>query len=106
MKVKISRATVERLIGLLETFDANTEQFLDELPTPEKYAVLAMAWVIQSNKDLETAYDDATHLVSAQELTKYLLAFRGLNEHLRDALGLGWEYFEFPVSNDDESEEA
>lgn len=104
MKIKTSSATVEKLIVLLETFDAETEAFLDGLPTPEKYTILAMAWVIQSGKDFETAYEDAMHHVSAQELTKHLLAFRGLNEHLRDSIGLGWEYFEFPVSDDNEDE--
>jgi hypothetical protein len=38
MKVKTTRETVEKLVELLDEFDASTEQFLNDLPTPEKYS--------------------------------------------------------------------
>lgn len=57
MKVKTTQETVQTLIHLLETYDASTEQFLDDLPTPEKYNILAMAWVIgRGYDDFEIAY--------------------------------------------------
>jgi len=108
MKVKTPRETVTKFIGLLETFDASTEQFVDGLPTPEKYAILAMAMMVQGYDDFEEAYDDATHKVSAQELTKHLLKYPFLDCHLQDALRLGWETFEFGwrVDEDEDEEEA
>jgi len=72
MKVKTSKATVEKLAQLLESYDASTEQFLDDLPTPEKYAVLAMALVVKGQyDDFEMAYDESMHTVPAQELTRH-----------------------------------
>lgn len=108
MKVKTSKETVEKLIVLLETFDASTEQFLNDLPTPEKYAILAMAMMLQSYDDFNEAYDDATHIVSAQDLTIYLLNYPLLDCHLQDALRLKWSYFEviWTEDKDDEENEA
>ncbi|SRR5258707_2803775 len=108
MKVRTSRKSVTKLIGLLETFDTSAEQFLDDLPTPEKYAILAMAMMVQGYDDFEEAYDDATHKASVQELTKHLLKYPFLDCHLQDALRLGWKTFEFgwPVDEDEDEEEA
>lgn len=105
MKVKTSKETVEKLIVLLETFDTSTEQFLNELPTPEKYAVLAMAMMLQGYNDFEEAYDDATHKVSAQDLTKHFLSYPFLYCHLQDALRLKWSYFEVIWTENEADEE-
>jgi hypothetical protein len=105
MKVKTSKKTVEELIVLLETFDASTEQFLNDLPTSEKYAVLAMAMMLQSYDDFEEAYDYATRKVSAQDLTKHLLGYPFLYCHLQDALYLKWQYFEAILTEDADDEE-
>ena len=106
MKVKTSKDTVERLISLLERFDASTEQFLNELPTPEKYTILAMALTVRGDyEDFELAYDESMHRVLAQDLTKHLLNFRFLECHLQDALRLKWSYFECLWSNEDEDED-
>jgi hypothetical protein len=102
VKVKTSPSTVQELADLLERFDASTEQFLDDLPTPEKYAVLTMALVVGSGyEDYEEAHDEATRRVSAQDLTRYLLNFPFLYCHLSDAVRLGWDYVEFPPVQDD-----
>jgi hypothetical protein len=70
MKVKTKRATVEKLIELLHGFDASTEIFLDELPTPQKYQILAMALKVQGHyDDFEEAYEESMRKVSAQDLT-------------------------------------
>ena len=105
MKVKTSKETVEKLIVLLETFDTSTEQFLNDLPTPEKYAILAMAMMLQGYDDFEEAYDDATHKVSAQDLTKHLLDYKCLHCYLQDALRLKWSYFEVIWTEDEDDEE-
>ena len=106
MKVKTSQETVTKLIDLLEQFDASTEQFFDDLPTPEKYAILAMAMMVQSGyDDYEEAYDEATHKVSAQQITKHLLNFPFLNCHLQDALRLKWSYFDVIWTDDEDDEE-
>jgi hypothetical protein len=104
MKVKTSQDTVQKLIALLEQFDASTEQFLNDLPTPEKYAILAMVLIVRGDyEDFEIAYDESMHKVSAKDLTKYLLNFRFLDCHLQDALRLKWPYFEV-VWTDEEVE--
>jgi hypothetical protein len=106
MKVKTSQDTVEKLIELLEKFDASTEKFLDDLPTPEKYAILAMAFVVHSGyDDYEIAYDDAMHKVSAQNLTRHLLEYAFLECHLKDALRLKWSYFEVLHTDECDDEE-
>ncbi len=95
MKVKTSIEIVQKLAELLERFDTSTEQFLDELPTPEKYAVLAMALIVRGDyDDFEIACDESMHKVSAQDLTKHLMGFPFLKCHLQDALRLKWSYFE------------
>jgi len=63
MKIKTSKTTLRKLIPLLVTPDASTKQFLDELPTPEKYAILAIAMIFQGYQDYEEAYDEATRKV-------------------------------------------
>jgi hypothetical protein len=106
MKVKANRSSVEKLIALLEAFDASTEKFLDELPTPEKYAILGMVLVVRGEyEDYEIAYDESMHKVSAQDLTKHLLSFPFLSCHLQDALRLKWSYFEVLWTNDDYEED-
>jgi len=106
MKVKTSQETVEKLIVLLEEFDTSTDDFLNNLPTPEKYAILAMAWKVQGNyEDFEDAHYEAMQKVSAKDLTQYLLDFRFLECHLKDALKLKWLYFEVLHTNDDESDD-
>jgi hypothetical protein len=106
MKVKTSQDTVEKLIELREQFDASTEQFLDNLPTPEKYAILAMTLVVHGGyDDYEIAHDDAMHKVSAQDLTKHLLKYPFLECHLKDALKLKWSYFEVLHTDDCEDDE-
>jgi hypothetical protein len=105
MKVKTSKDTVQELIALLERFDASTEQFLDELPTPEKYAILAMALIVRGDyDDFEIACAESMHKVPAQNLTKHLMDFQFLNCHLQDALRLKWSYFEV-VWMDNQQEE-
>jgi hypothetical protein len=106
MKVKTSQETVCMLIELLETFDASTEQFLDELPTPEKYAILAMALIVRGDyDDFEIAHDESIHTVSAPALTKHLVDFPFLSCHLQDAIRLRWSYFEVLWSDDDTDDE-
>jgi hypothetical protein len=106
MKVKTSQETVKKLIDFLERFEASTEQFLNDLPTAEKYAILAMAMMVRSGyDDYEEAYDDATHKVCVQELTKHLLNFQFLNCHLQDALRLKLSYFEVVWTEDEDDEE-
>ncbi len=101
MKVKTSRANVAKLGELLRTYDASTEQFLNELPTPEKYAILAMAWTVEGRyEDFEEAHDMATQKVSAMELTNHLMNFPHLWCHLQDAVALKWDYFEYPETNE------
>lgn len=108
MKVKTSQETVQKLIALVERFDASTEQFLDELPTPEKYAILAMALVVRGDYDnFEIACDESMHKVSAQDLSRHLLAFPFLNCHLQDAIRFKWSYFEVIwVDGEDEDDET
>jgi hypothetical protein len=108
MKVKTSQETVQELIELLERFDASTEQFLDELPTPEKYAVLAIALIVRGDYgDFEIAYDESMHTVSAQALTKHIMDFPSLSCHLQDALRHKWSDFEAVWTDDgDEEDEA
>ena len=87
MKIKTSQDTVQTLIDLLERFDACTEQFLDELPTPEKYAILGMALIVRGDDDdFEIACAESMHRVSAQGLTNHLMDFQFLDCHLQDAL--------------------
>ena len=106
VKVKTSKETVEKLIELLERFDASTEQFLDKLPTPEKYAILAMALIVRGDyDDFEIACDESMHKVSAQDLTKHLMDFQFLNCHLQDALRLKWSYFEVVWTDEEEEED-
>jgi hypothetical protein len=106
MKVKISQDTVEKLISLLETFDASTQDFLDNLPTPEKYAILSVALVVRGDyEDYEIAYDESMRRVSAQELTRHMLAFQFLDCHLKDALQLKLSHFEQVWSNENDDED-
>ena len=106
MKIKAHRSSVEKLITLLEEFDASIEAFLDELPTSEKYAILGMALVVHGDyEDYEIAIDESMHKVSAQELTKHLIKFPFLSCHLQDALRLKWSYFEVVWTNDEDEDE-
>lgn len=106
MKVKTSQDTVRQLIELLERFDASTEEFLDQLPTPEKYAILAMALIVRGDyEDFEIAFDESMQKVSAQGLTKHLMAFPFLHCHLEDALRIRWSYFEVAWTDEEEEEE-
>lgn len=106
MKVKTSKGTVEKLVALLERFDASTEQFLDDLPTPEKYAILAMALVVRGDyEDFEIASDESMHKLSARDLTKHLMGFPFLNCHLQDALRLKWSYFEVVWTDAEDGED-
>jgi len=82
---------------MLETYDVDTERFLDELPTREKYAILTLAMMIhEGHDDYEFAYDEATHKVSAQELTKYMMNYnhRFMWCHLQEVLSYGLSHFE------------
>ena len=107
MKVKTSRSTVEKLIQLLERFDASTEDFLDDLPTPEKYTILAVALIVRGDyEDFEIAFEESMCRFSAQSLTKHLLNFKHLDCHLKDALQLKWSCFEQVWSEDDQTGEA
>jgi len=108
MKVKTSQETVRNLIELLERFDASTEQFLNDLPTPEKYAILAMALIVRGDyDDFEIASEESMEKVPALDLTKHLMAFRFLNCHLQDALRLKWSYFEVVWADaEDEDDET
>jgi hypothetical protein len=106
MKVKTSQDTVKTLIELRERLAASENDFLNDLPTPEKYAILAMAWKVRGDyEDYEDAYYEATHKVSAKDLTTYLLNFRFLECHLQDALKLKWPWFECLQAEDDEDDE-
>ena len=106
MKVKNHRSSVKKLITFLEEFDASTEAFLDELPTPEKYAILGMALVVRGDyEDYEIAIDESMHEVSAQDLTKHLIKFPFLSCHLQDALQLKWSHFEVLWTNDEDEDE-
>lgn len=105
MKVKTYRSSVEKLIALLERFDASTESFLDELPTPEKYAILGMALVVRGDyEDYEIACEESIQKVSAQALTKHLVNFPFLSCHLQDALRLKWSYFEVMWTADEDED--
>ena len=105
MKVKTAKDTVEKLIVLLEQFDASTEEFLNNLPTPEKYSILAMALKVRGDyEDFEDAHYESMQRVSAKDLTRYLLNFKHLDCHLKDAVGLQWSYFEALQANDDDDE--
>jgi hypothetical protein len=107
MKVKTSQETVRELIELLERFDAKTEQFLDALPTPEKYTILAMALTVHGDyDDFEIAYDESMDKVPALDLTKHLMAFPSLNCHLQDAIRLKWSYFEAVWVDDEGGDET
>jgi hypothetical protein len=106
MKVKASRETVEKLIALQGRFDTSTEQYLEDLPTPEKYAILAMALIVRGDyTDFEIAHDESMQKVPAQALTKHLLNFPCLHFHLQDALRLGWTYFEVEWADEDDEDE-
>jgi len=108
MKVKTSQETVKKLIELLERPDASKEQFLDNLPTPEKYAILSMALIVRGDyEDLEIAYEESMLTVSARNLTKHLVNFPSLDCHLQDALRLKWPHFEvlWTDGNDKENED-
>lgn len=94
---------------LLDTFDASAEQFLNDLPTPEKYSILGMALVVWGEyEDFEEAVYQSERKVSAQDLTKHLLELhksKFLSYRLQDALRLGWEHVEcFQIDEDPESE--
>jgi hypothetical protein len=90
----------------LETFDTSTQDFLDNLPTPEKYAILSMTLVLRGDyEDYEIAYDESMNRISAQELTRHMLAFQCLDCHLKDALQFKWSYFEQVWSNENEDED-
>jgi hypothetical protein len=106
LKVKTSIETVEKLIALLKGYDAFTEQFLNDLPTPEKYTILSMALIVQGHyEDFEVAYEESMHKVSAQDLTKYLRDYPWLWCHLQDALMLKWSHFEVLWTDDDEEDD-
>jgi hypothetical protein len=105
MKVKTSIANVQQLIVLLQKDSGFTQTFLNGLPTPEKYAILAMAWTVICNyEDFEEAHYEAQHKVSAKDLTSFLIEFQHLECHLQDALKLKWEWFEV-LHTDREDEE-
>lgn len=105
MKVKVRMETVQKLAAMLQSFDAETESFLDSIPTPDKYAILAMALAIgEGYDDYEEAHYDAMRRVSAQNLTNYLKDYKFLYCHLQDALKLGPNHFEV-IWSDHESEE-
>jgi hypothetical protein len=94
VKMKVPTETVQKLATMLETYDAETQSFLDEMPTPDKYEILAMAMTVQGYDDYEEAHCDATHRVSAQHLTKHLMDYKFLWCYLQDAIRLGREHFE------------
>jgi len=105
MKIKTTQETVKELIRLLEQYDSDTEKFLDNLPTPEKYAILAMYKVVTcGHDDYELVHDDTMHSVSAQDLTNHLMRIPFLNYALEDALRLKWEYFECVWADEDPEE--
>jgi hypothetical protein len=95
VKMKVPMETVQKLATMLESYDVETEAFLDSLPTPEKYAILAMGMTVgEGYDDYEAAHCDATYRASAQNLTKYLMDYKFLWCHLQDAMRLGPEHFE------------
>jgi len=107
MRITTNTDTIEKVKMLLQTYDANTESFLNDLPTREKYAILALAMMInQGYEDYEEAYDEATRKVSAQKLTKCLMEFPWLWCHLQDVVQIvnrrGWEGFEVMCINEDD----
>lgn len=105
MTIPTTKETVEQAQSLLATYDAGTERFLDDLPTREKYAILALSWMIsQGYEDFQEAYDDATRKVSAQELTKFLMTDKFLQWHLQDVLRHDLSRFEVPEVSDEEDE--
>jgi hypothetical protein len=94
---------------MLETYNADTEQFLNDLPTREKYAMLALAIMInQGYDDYEEGYDEATRKVSAQGLTEYLMKFPWLWCHLQNVVQIverrGWDAFDVVWVSHDEGE--
>ena len=110
VKIKISPETVKKVAELSKTFDASMEDFLNALPTPEKYEIVALAWSVRTGKDFEDRHCEATHSILAQQLTSYLLnystdGYPSLYEHLTDAVSLGWVHFEIPIVDEDEEEE-
>jgi hypothetical protein len=113
MRITTTTETIQKVKTLLHTYDADTEQVLNDMPTREKYAILALAKMIHQGcyEDYEEAYDEATRKVSAQGLTKYLMEYEWLWCHLQDVVQVvdrhGWEPFEVMYTNDeDEDEEA
>ncbi len=98
--------TVQKVATMLENFDADTQSFLDALPTPDKYEILALAITINNGyDDYEEAHCEALHKVSAQDLTKYLMDYKFLYCHLQDALRFGAKHFEVAWCNDEEEDE-
>jgi hypothetical protein len=102
--------TIQKVKTLLETYDADTERFLDELPTREKYAILALAMMIcEEHDDFEAAYYEASSRISAQGLTKYLMEFPWLWCHLQDVVQIierrGWDGFEMLCMKDSGDED-
>jgi hypothetical protein len=105
MKIKVPMETVQKLATMLETYDAETQSFLDSLATPDKYEILALAMTIQNGyDDYEEAHCQALHKVSAQDLTKYLMDYKFLYCHLQDAMRLGAKHFEVAWCDDDSDE--
>ena len=46
MRITTTTETIEKVKTLLQTYDADTQNFLDDLPTREKYAILALAMMM------------------------------------------------------------
>ena len=109
MKVKARLESVRKLKDLLNVQWDNSQiikEFLDELPTPEKYSIVAMAWVITSNyEDYEDALDEIQRQVHPERLTDFILNFRFLECHLHDAMAKGLKWFDCVNTNDEPDED-
>ena len=112
MKINITTERLDKVKTLLEMYEADTENFLNAMPTREKYAMLALVFMHnQGYEYYEEAYDAVTRKVNAQELTKYLMDYPFLWCHLQDIVQIvsrhgGWDAFQVVwVSHHEEKEE-
>lgn len=104
MKVNISIQTIEKFFGLLHKYDATTEQFIADLPSRDKYEILALIMMVRgSYEDFEEAHDAAKNKIHEQDLTKYFMGrssdnWQTLHGELQDVIAIekryGWEKFE------------
>jgi hypothetical protein len=117
MKVNISIQTIEEFLGLLREYDATTEKFITELPSRDKYEILALIMMVRSDyEDFEEAHEAEKNKIPEQDLTKYFMGrssdnWQTLQSELQDVIAeqkrYGWERFEimWGDQNDDEDNE-